>query len=196
MTLNELERPRLVVYGDFNCPFSALASARAAVLEARGVVTVDWRAVEHDLAIPLAGAPLTPEERAAFAGELQQIRELLVDGEVDRLRIPGEKANTRLATAAYAATPDHLRSHLREALYAAYWTRGEDITDIEVIWRLGAEHRDELTAARWHTEWLALERPIVPVMVLLDGYVSRGLGVLARLLEFIRESEVGPRIDL
>ena len=37
----------LVVYGDFNCPFSALASARVEYLERHGFAAVDWRAVEH-----------------------------------------------------------------------------------------------------------------------------------------------------
>ena len=38
---------RVVVYGDFNCPWSYLASRRAAVLAEDGV-DVDWRAVEHE----------------------------------------------------------------------------------------------------------------------------------------------------
>ena len=41
------QRPKLIVYGDFNCPFSALASARVGYLERHGFADVDWRAVEH-----------------------------------------------------------------------------------------------------------------------------------------------------
>jgi hypothetical protein len=37
----------------------------------------------------------------------------------------------------------------------------------------------ELVAFR-RDEWLGTGRPIVPLMVLPDGYVSRGLGALAR----------------
>jgi len=37
-----------VVYGDFNCPYSYLASQRADLLSRAGALMVDWRAVEHD----------------------------------------------------------------------------------------------------------------------------------------------------
>jgi hypothetical protein len=53
----------LAVYGDFNCPFSALATARATVLEARGLAVIEGRAVEHDPAIPVTVAfpnPIVP----------------------------------------------------------------------------------------------------------------------------------------
>jgi hypothetical protein len=36
-------------------------------------------------------------------------------------------------------------------------------------------------AAGWREEWLGLGRPVVPMLVLPDGYVSRGLGALSRL---------------
>ena len=64
------EPVRLIIYGDFNCPFSALASARAADIEARALAVIDWRTVEHDEDIPLAGEATTPEVREAFELEL------------------------------------------------------------------------------------------------------------------------------
>lgn len=36
-------------------------------------------------------------------------------------------------------------------------------------------------AEEWRAAWQAATDPIVPVLVLPDGYVSRGLGALARL---------------
>lgn len=44
-----------------------------------------------------------------------------------------------------------------------------------------ADRRDEPTVRRWQDEWAALPKPIVPVMVRPDGYVSRGLGALTRV---------------
>ena len=173
----------LVIYGDFNCPFSALASARATDLEARGLAEVEWRAVEHDPAIPVAGEPVTVQRRGEFERELAQIRSLLVDGEIDRLRVPNNRANTGLATAAYAATPKHAQSKLREQLFESYWTRGDDL-GAELIERLVGSRRNEETAVAWRIAWLALPDPIVPTMVLPDGYVSRGLGALNRLRSF------------
>jgi len=58
-----------------------------------------------------------------------------------------------------------------------------DLADPETLLSLGAINEDEPTASRWQDEWLALPRPIVPVIVLPDGYVSRGLGALARLVQ-------------
>ena len=55
--------------------------------------------------------------------------------------------------------------------------------------RLGVIRPDESTAAEWQDEWLALPRPIVPVMVIPDGYVSRGLGALARLAQLAENLE-------
>ena len=181
------EPVRLIIYGDFNCPFSALASARAADIEARALAVIDWRTVEHDEAIPLAGEATTPEVREAFELELAQIRALVVEGETDRLRIPDRRVNTRLVTAAYAATAEALRPKLREELFAAYWTRGEDLSEPEVIERFGAKERDDTMAAQWRFEWLALAKPIVPVIILADGYVSRGLGALTRLAQIARD---------
>ena len=45
----------VIVYGDFNCPYSYLASQRADLLSRAGIV-VDWRAVEHDRGLPVTGS--------------------------------------------------------------------------------------------------------------------------------------------
>ena len=48
-----------------------------------------------------------------------------------------------------------------------------------------ADGRDDDVARRWQDEFEALPRPITPTLVLPDGSVSRGLGALARLAEFV-----------
>ncbi len=75
---------RLTIYGDFNCPFSARASARAAYLEARSLAEIERRAVEHDLSIPPAGEPVDAEGREDFERELDEVRGLLADGYASR----------------------------------------------------------------------------------------------------------------
>lgn len=175
------QRLKLIVYGDFNCPFSALASARVEHLERRGLTDVDWRAVEHAPDIPSEGRDVIGDLRDELRGELDQIRSLLTDGEADQLTLPAVQSNTRRATLAYASASSFDRPKLRERLFAAYWASGANLADAETLMRLGAIHDDEPTAARWRDEWLALPRPIVPVMVLPDGCVSRGLGALDRL---------------
>lgn len=176
------DRPiELIVYGDFNCPFSALASIRAGNLERLGSARVDWRAVEHAPEIPPTGNDVIGELRSELQRELDQIRSLLTTEESDRLALPTVQSNTEWATAAYAAAPASDRPTLRARLFAAYWREGADLADTTTLARLGASRTDERTAARWRHEWLALTKPIVPVMILPDGHVSRGLGALARL---------------
>lgn len=175
----------LRIYGDFNCPFSRLASRRAARLEATGSASVEWRAVEHDPAIPPAGEPMTTELAAEIERELDQVRGLLRPGESVELTLPPRRPNTAQATAAYAACPEEQRRAVREALFDALWAQGLDIGDTEVLAGLGLVGSDDGLAATWRAEWLGLERPIVPVMVLPDGRVSRGLGALQRLADFL-----------
>ena len=56
-----------MIFGDFNCPFSALASARAVELEKRHIAQIQWRAVEHDPTIPPAGDPVSDDQAIEFA---------------------------------------------------------------------------------------------------------------------------------
>jgi hypothetical protein len=56
-------------------------------------------------------------------------------------------------------------------------------------WSDGAEPdataEDPDTAARWQREWDATEKKMVPMLILPDGYISRGLGALKRLADMI-----------
>lgn len=171
---------RLVVYGDFTCPFSALASSRAAEWERRGAV-VEWRAVEHLPEVPAPSAPGTPEQREEVEGELARVRRLLADGEPDRLRPPPRRVNTRAAVEAFAAAPPAERAALRERLFAAHWEHGEDLADPDVLHRLAGAGTDAALAARWREEWQALRQPVIPVLV-WDGMATSGVDALARLL--------------
>lgn len=199
--------PAVVLYGDFNCPFSALAAARADRLERAGRLHVDWRCAEHDPSIGPYETPLTPEQHAAFAAELEQVAGLLTDGEQFPARVPSRRLNTRDLNLTYAAAPMAMRPGLRAEIFAAYWFHDVDLTDdlavagivASVAKRVGdddagatestppttaaSRSTPRQTVAAWQAEWLALPRPIVPVMVLPDGSVSRGLGALARLAD-------------
>ena len=179
------EPVQLVIFGDFNCPFSALASARAAELEQRGIAVVEWRAVEHDPTIPAMGDQVTDDQAAGFERELDDIRGLLTADEPDRLRPPATRSNTRRATAVYAATPAREQRALRQRLFAAYWEQGLNLSDPAVVEGLAEARVDERKARQWRDEWQSLAKPIVPLIVLPDGYVSRGLGALARLRQLL-----------
>jgi hypothetical protein len=171
----------VVAYGDFNCPFSALASTRVSELEQHGIARFDWRAVEHDADIPAGGVVVAGGLAATLLGELEQIRGLLRPGEPDRLRLPPRQVNTARATRRYAGAAPASRPEVREAIFAAHWERGEGIDDEAVLDGVGAGPDDGDTADAWRAGWNAATTPIVPVLVLPDGYVSRGLGALDRL---------------
>jgi 2-hydroxychromene-2-carboxylate isomerase len=174
----------LVIYGDFNCPYSALASSRAERLERAGAARVEWRAVEHDPVIPPTGINVDGEVADELDRELDEVRRLLVAGETLELRRPTVRNNTHAAVAAYAATESSRRPVLRAELFDAVWTRGAQL-DERFLVELGCEGAEPELVATWRAEWLGTGRPIVPSMVLPDGYVSRGLGALARLADLL-----------
>jgi predicted DsbA family dithiol-disulfide isomerase len=175
----------LVIHGDFNCPFSALASDRSARLEAAGIAQVDWRAVAHDLRIPAQGEAVDATGARAYEGELEQVRGLLLPDERLPLRVPAVRSSTVTTTDAYAASDPGARADLRQALFRAYWEEGKDVGDPLVLGGMGLDARAPAIAADWRSEWLAFDRPLVPMMRLPDGYVSRGLGALSRLADLI-----------
>lgn len=175
----------LVVYGDFNCPFSALASHRVDRIEAQGRARVDWRAVEHDEQIPARGIEVVDGLATALADELATVAGLLRPGEVDRLRLPLRQVCTRLTVQRFAGTPPNERPATRAAIFAAHWEQGGPIDDAATLDDLGAGPADVATAEGWRARWLATDRPIVPALVLADGTLSRGLGALERLADLV-----------
>ncbi|MEQ9162440.1 MAG: DsbA family protein, partial [Ilumatobacter fluminis] len=131
--------PALVVYGDFNCPYSALASERAARLERDGAAQVDWRCVEHDPSIGPDEFPMTGAHHDQYATEIEHVRALSSDGEADGFRVPSRRLNTRDINHTYASADSVRRAALRQTLFAAYWIRDLDVTDDAVIESLIAD---------------------------------------------------------
>lgn len=169
---------RLVVYGDFNCPYSCLASSRVDGLVDRGVADVEWRAVEHDPAIPAAGQPVAGDLAETIDREIAEVRSLVRPAERFPIRRPPLRSNTRAAVLAFAAAAPPRADHLRRALFAALWFDGRDIGDRGLLDELGAGDASDgiAVAGSWRDAWLGVERRLVPMLVLPDGRVSRGLG--------------------
>lgn len=170
----------LVVYGDFNCPFSALASERVDELERRGIATVEWRAVEHDRGIPAAGVEISGDVAQMLTDELAQIR-----GCSTAVSPIGCNSQSARST---PGLPSLVMRALRTNPVPSFATRSsprtgnaERIDDAVVLDDLGAGPANNVVAEEWRAAWQAATDPIVPVLVLPDGYVSRGLGALARL---------------
>jgi len=171
----------LIIYGDFNCPFSALASARADVLLGTGRYQVDWRAIQHDQAIPSTGEVVEGGTAAELEAEVASVLELSEDDLHLRLSVPPVRSNTAAASSAFAAAPTDERDRLRRRLFAAVWAEGRNVGDRAELDHIEAIGADATTAGTWQAEFEALPKPVVPTVVLPDGHVSRGLGALARL---------------
>ena len=120
---------RLTIYGDFNCPFSALASVRADVLLATGdAYEIDWRAVQHDTAIPHAGEAVDGDTAVGLADEVAAIADLSDHDVRLHLVVPPVRSNTAAACAALAAAGDDV-DLLRRRLFAAVWAEGRNLGD-------------------------------------------------------------------
>ncbi|GAA1830142.1 DsbA family oxidoreductase [Actinomadura chokoriensis] len=128
-----------VVYGDYNCPYSYLASLRVDELVRRGGSGVEWRAVEHDPRLPLTGSP-SGAAADEWARELRQIAGLARPGEAVPDAPPPVVSNTGAAVAAYAeALTDGLAHEVRRALFRAIWVEGRHVGSPYEIRRIVAE---------------------------------------------------------
>jgi 2-hydroxychromene-2-carboxylate isomerase len=112
---------QLIVYGDFNCPYSYLASQRVDELARLGRAEVEWRAVERDPALALTGTPssLDPER---WQRELAGLALIADEDEQAPGVSPSVISNTGAAGAAYAeAVTDGVQDDLRRSLFSEIW---------------------------------------------------------------------------
>ncbi len=174
---------KLVLYGDFNCPYSYLASTRVDVLLERQIAEVEWRAVEHDPAIPQPSELVTGDLAVTMDREVAAVRDVLHNGEEFLIRRPSVHPNTARAVATFAAASVGGEHDLRRTLFAMLWRGGRDIDEPAVLRELlsGDVEGPVPLVWRWREAWLAFDRPVVPLLVLPDGHVSPGLGALTRL---------------
>jgi len=122
-----------VVYGDFNCPYSYLASLRADVFIAAGI-DIDWRAVEHAKDLPVMGRRLDDAGQREVAEELDSVRKLLSPNEEFAAAAPSMLPNTAAENAGYAEAAGVGVGHeVRRLLFEAYWVRGIDIGGVGVL---------------------------------------------------------------
>ena len=158
----------VIVYGDFNCPYSYLASQRADLLSRTGIAAVDWRAVEHDQGLPMTGS--RPDgDRAAWDRELAEVASLGLPGEQIPAGPPAMISNTQAAVAAYAeAVSDGVADELRRCVFAAIWARGLHLSSAPEVRRL-------ITGVMWPQEDITgqLASPDIPSLLIRDPDLAR-----------------------
>ncbi len=157
----------VVVYGDFNCPYSYLASQRADLLSQAGVA-VDWRAVEHDRGLPVTGSR-PDSDRARWDRELAEVAALALPGEHVPAGPPVLVSNTMAAVAAYAeAVSDGVADELRRRLFRTIWVEGLHLSSAYAVRRL-------ITEVMWPQEDITdrLASPDIPSLLLRDTNMAR-----------------------
>ncbi|HEX9031451.1 MAG TPA: DsbA family protein [Streptosporangiaceae bacterium] len=158
----------VIVYGDFNCPYSYLASQRADLLSSAGAADVDWRAVEHDRGLPLTGSrPDT--DQARWDRELSEVASLSLPGEHVPPAPPALISNTGAATAAYAeAVSDGVAGELRRLLFREIWDRGQHLSSAYEVRRL-------VTGLMWPQDDITdrLASPDIPALLIQDPDLAR-----------------------
>lgn len=123
---------RLVVYGDFSCPWSYLTWRRTEALRAAGV-QVDWRTVEHD-PWHLVGPVDAGDRFTALRTELDRVQQHHLPGEVLPRTLAGFVPFTAAATSAYAeAYGAQVAAPARRLLFESFWRRGVDLNDARVL---------------------------------------------------------------
>jgi 2-hydroxychromene-2-carboxylate isomerase len=133
---------KVVVYGDFNCPYSYLASQRADRLARSGLIRVEWRAVEHDRGLAVTGTPAAAGQ-AMWEKELAEVAALALPGEDVPAVPPAVVSNTGAAVAACAeAVSDGIGDELRRRLFAAIWVQGRHISSAYAV-------RELVTGLMW-----------------------------------------------
>ena len=157
----------VIVYGDFNCPYSYLASQRADLLSRAGVA-VDWRAVEHDWRLPVTGSR-SDSDQAAWDRELAEVASLALPGERVPAGPPVLISNAAASAAAYAeAVSDGVAGELRRRLFHAIWAQGLHLSSAYEVRRL-------ITAVMWPQEDITdrLASPDIPSLLLRDTDMAR-----------------------
>ena len=181
---------QLIVYGDFNCPYSYLASQRVDELARLGQAEVEWRAVEHDPALALTGTPsgLDPER---WQRELAELALIADEDEQAPGVAPSVISNTGAAVAAYAeAVTDGVQDDLRRSLFSEIWVNRR---------HLSSPYGVPLTAGgygrirQWRDGWLSGAEGMVPALSLPDGMLT-GVPALARLAELAGRAAAGARL--
>lgn len=172
---------KVVLYGDFTCPWSYLASRRAQVLAADGL-DVDWRAVRSRRWVPTRAD--RPQDRVvALRRELDAIGAALLPGEELSHVLAGFVPDTEAAVSAYAeAYVAGSAPEARHTLFSAFWLNGVDLSDARLLRTL------LLDAVRWDSSPSDLVRDWGYVVDNTGGPVSASAWRCLRRWEADREA--------
>jgi predicted DsbA family dithiol-disulfide isomerase len=127
---------RVDVWSDFVCPFCLIGSLRLEQLAAKTPIEPVWHAF---MLRPPGSPPMTAEKRAMIAEYTPKISAQIRD----EFGLVVERGPIGAQTFAAHHAMKHAAQHgkaiaFNDAVLRAYWLRGEDIADHEVLRRIGA----------------------------------------------------------
>lgn len=185
--------PRMVLYLDFTCAWSYLASRRAAILQLSGGPAFDVRAVEHASRRP--GDP-TSDSLTRLRATTEQVAGHLLTGEELPYALAGFVPHTQAAVSGYAeAYGAGVASRVRHLLFEAFWLHAFDLGDPHLIRTLlvdavrsGSSRSEALRewgyavdvtggpitttgwrlVRQWRAEWTGLGVGAVPLLLIED----------------------------
>ena len=171
----------VVVYGDFACPLSRMASDLADALRARGL-RVEWRAVRHE-GRHASGSRFVGMACVREGSRRRQRAPATVNGDGLVTLRTAPAFDVSLANAALASTEGDPAHALRGALFRAHWQDRRDLSDTRVVEELAghAVTRPSIRAQRWQRAWEGFDDPAVPLVLLHTGYVFREADAIDQL---------------
>lgn len=195
-----------VLYVDFTCAWSYLASRRAAVLQASGGPVLDVRAVEH-ASRRVGGAVADSLTRLRTSAE--QFAGHLLTGEELPYALAGFVPHTKAAVSGYAeAYGAGVACQVRHLLFEAFWLHAVDLGDPYLVRTLlvdavrsGSSPSEALRewgyavdmtggpitttgwrlVRQWHAQWTELGVGRVPLLVVDDAAPLVGAAAVAWL---------------
>jgi 2-hydroxychromene-2-carboxylate isomerase len=172
-----------VVYGDFGCPLSYLASTWCDELTKRGALEVEWRAVQHDPGIPRRGRKIDEVVDLDLSQHVDEAIERFAVCGRRKVALPPILPNTSLAIGVLAGEHGPSARRLRRSIFAALWRDGLDLGRWEQLDRIRTTplRADFTRAARWRRSWDGYNRPELPAIVLPTGAVLQQHDALAYL---------------
>lgn len=130
--------PKVIVYSDYICPFCFIGKERVDRLERELGVDVEWKGFEIHPEIPVGSSDLASLgfDEATAAAIHSQVQKLSEEAGL-KLNPSTRLSNSRLAlqVAEFAKEKGKFKEY-HEAVFRAYWQKGEDIGSREQLFPL------------------------------------------------------------
>ena len=192
-----MNEKRNILYSDFNCPFCYALHER--LYEMDLLVRCEWRGVQHASHLPSPMKPWQGSLGAELRHEVSVVQRLAPGLPIS---LPPGKPNTRpaieQAVSLLRRDPSHMTTFVRET-YRAFWCEGKDISDPEVISRLGEQvgaslesmgmidSEDRRVAQEWEAAWHLTGQAGVPLIVSPENYLLVGCAPIADVQSFFSQ---------